>query len=458
MARALRDRSESLRRACAAGVAGVLAVSLGACTWGGQEPGLFTTPEPSVTPADPDQPSPSDPAVPDAGARSRLPVLAQALWTTADGNGVTVRFAVHALRRAAGVTVLDWSVTPLAGPGRRAGDLVPSGTDLGLSRSIAAEQGISLLDVATGEVSRPLADVRRQRFSRCLCTPLFVVTPQLRFGRTTVLQLAFPALAPDVARVDVVLPNVAVVPGVPVSPLGVSPVARETVDLTRPAAAGNPATGAKTYTAAGNGRQQTVVVNQVVAGRGLTSVVWTLHSVDDQPGLGAPAGPPLSGPAPDGVRLLTESPADGPSLRVPGRGSARGAQVGARWTTATFAGRPAYECLCSGLGLWSRSLRYGGGSAHVTTHVGPLPGGTQRVDVDFPGLSAFTDVPVTWRTDVTGRAQTTVPSPDATWTYEESAPPVGWSPEEWPTPLPAEAQLTEYASPPGRLLARLPGA
>lgn len=429
-----------------------LVVGLAACSWGGQEPGLFTTPTPSPTPVA-SATAPVASSAPGA-ARPRLPVLADALWSTADGNGVVVRFAVHALRRGSGVTVLDWSVTPLSGPGRRAGELVPSGTDLGLTRALGAEQAIALLDVADDRVYRPLADVARQRFSRCLCTPLFVVTPQLRFGQTTVLQLAFPPLADGTTRVDVVLPNVAVVPGVPVSPPGVSPVSEEPPDLTRPPAAGNPATGAKTYVSPGPvRREQTLVVNAVVAGRGVTSVVWTLHSVDDQPGLGGGPGPPLSTPPPAGVRVLTDNAASGPQLLVPGRR----APVRVRWTTATFAGRPAYECLCSGLGLWSRGLRYAGGSAHLATHVGPLPPGTRRVDVQLPGLPAFTDVPVTWRSDVTTRGQTTEPSPEARWTYDESNPPSGWSPDQWPTPLPDEAQLGTYASPPQRLLAALPG-
>ncbi|SER23061.1 hypothetical protein SAMN05421756_110136 [Microlunatus flavus] len=430
-------------------------VLLAGCSWGGQEPGLFTTPAPSVAPVPEPAPSATEPSSSVPAARPRLPVLAEALWTTADGNGVTVRFAVHAIRRSTGVTVLDWSVTPLAGPGRRAGDLVPSGTDLGLTRTLAAEQAVALLDVEGGRVYRPLADVVRQRFRRCLCTPLFVVAPQLRFGETTLLQLAFPPLAEGTSRLDVVLPNVAVVPGVPVSPLGITPVAEQTPDLTRPPVAGNPETGAKTWTARdAGGRQQTVVVNAVVAGRGLTSVVWTLHSVDDQPGLGSQPGPPLSTPPPAGVRVLTDNPASGPQLRVQGRKD----PVRVRWTTATFADRPAYECLCSGLGLWSRGLRYGGGSAHLATHVGPLPPGTRRVDVRFPGLPAFTDVPVTWRTDVTGRVQTVEPSPDATWTYDEADPPSGWSADRWPTPLPDERQLGDYASRPERLLAALPGA
>ncbi len=439
------------RRWGAASLAAALTL-LAACSWGGQEPGLFTTPAPSVTPVEPPSgPTPSASAP--AAVLPRLPVLADTLWITADGHGVVVRFAVHAVRRTSGATVLDWSVTPLAGPGRRAGDLVPSGTDLGLTRSLAGEQSLALLDATAGRVYRPLADGARQRFGRCLCTPLFVVTPQLRFGRTTVLQLAFPPLAPGTSRVDVVLPNVAVVPGIPVSPLGVTPVSEAAPDLARPPAAGNPATGAKTYDEPGSGgRRQTVVVNQVVAGRGITSVVWTLHSVTDQPGLGSDPGPPLSTPAPDGVRVATDNPASGPQLRLEGRST----PVRVRWTTATFAGRPAYECLCSGLGLWSRGLRYDGGSAHLATHVGPLPPGTRRVDVVFPGLPAFTDVGVTWRPDVAGRVQTVEPSPEDTWTYDESGPPTGWSPQEWPTPLPADAQLGDYVGRPERVLAGLP--
>lgn len=458
MARALRGRTAGRARALVPGLVATLVLALGACSWGSQEPGLFTTPAPSLTPApDPSgpsgSPSPTDGTGP--GDRARLPVLAEALWTTADGNGVTVRFAVHAVRRGSGFTVLDWSVTPLAGPGRHAGDLVPSGTDLGLTRTLAAEQALALVDAASGRVYRPLADVSRQRFSRCLCTPLFVVTPQLRFGETAVLQLAFPALADGTARVDVVLPNVAVVPGVPVSPPGLTPAPGRAADLTRPPVVGNPATGAKTFTAPGSSRrQQTVVVNQVVATRGLTSLVWTLHSVDDQPGLGAAAGPPVSEPLPEGVRVTTDTPASGPRVRPAGRTRT----VGVRWTTASFAGRPAYECLCSGLALWSRGLRYGGGSAHLATHLGPLPPGTRRVDVLFPGLSAFTDVPVTWRPDLAGRAQAVEPGTDATWTYDESDPPHGWTPRDWPTPLPATGQLTEYASRPERLVAALPGS
>jgi hypothetical protein len=426
-----------------------LLTGLGACSWGSEEPGLFTSPQSSTAPL-----PFSSPAPPPAPTNPRLPVVAEALWTTADGSGVTVRFAVHAIRRTPEATVLDWSATPLAGPGRRSGEPVPSGTDLGLGRSLAGEQNITLLDTRTGHAYRPLAAVAPERFRRCLCTPLFAAAPQLRFGDTKLLQLAFPPLASGTFRIDVAFPNVALVPGVPVTPVGGTPVADAPTDLTRPAAAGRPATGAKTYTAPDPARRhQTVVVDRVVATHGLTSVVWTLHAVDDGDGRGSLPGPPVSAPLPEGLRVATDDPANGPRLRVPGRA---GTFLGAAWTTAPSTGLPTYECLCSGLGLWSRGLRLGGGSAQLTTQVGPLPARTRRVDVLFPGLDAFTGVPVTWADDVAGQVQTVEPGTDATWVYDESDPPRGWSTQDWPTPLPAAAQVADYASRPEQVLDTLP--
>ena len=435
-----------LRPAAVVGVCALLS-GLGACSWGGQEPGLFTTPAPSV-PAPPTS-SPTQKALP-APTDPRLPVAGEALWTTAEGNGVTIRFAVHAVRRTSTATVLDWSVTPLASPGRPAGDPVPSGTDLGLDRTLAGQQNLALLDTRTDRAYRPLANVSPELFSRCLCTPLFAVLPQLRFDETRVLQLAFPPLPAATSRIDVALPNLAVVPGVPVTPVGESPLARTPTDLARPAADGNAVTGAKLSTSRdGRHDRQTVVVNRIAASPGLTSIAWTLHSVDDQD-LRTRAVPPVSAPLPAGVRTVTEVPASGPRLRLPGRPGS----IGVRWTTATYAGQPTYECLCSGLGLWSRGLRAGGGSARLITQVGPLPAGTSRVDVAFPGLDAFTDVRVTW-VDAAGAARTG-PGTDATWTYVTTDPPRGWSTQDWPTPLPAPAQVADYSSRPERILASLP--
>ena len=418
----------------------------GACSWGVQEPGLFTTPAPSVPPV----PSPSAPGPP-APTDPRLPIVGESVWTTAEGNGVSVRFAVHAVRRSDVATVLDWSVTPLVGPGRPAGAPVPSGTDLGLDRTLAGQQNLTLLDTRAGRAYRPFAHLSPELFSRCLCTPLFAVLPRLRFGETRVLQLAFAPLPTTLSRIDVALPNLAVVPGVPVTPAGKAPLADLPTDLTRPADDPPPVTSARLFAMRQTGRDlQTVVVDRVVASPGLTSVVWTLNSVDDQD-LRTRAVPPVSSPLPEGLRVATEVPASGPRLRVPGAG---GGVTGARWTTATFAGVPTYECLCSGLGLWSRGLRSAGGSAHLTTQVGPLPAGQTRVDVLFPGLEPFTDVPVA-RVDDPEPLRTEAGT-SATWTYETTDPPRGWSTQDWPTPLPADDQVADYASRPERILPALP--
>ena len=70
---------------------------------------------------------------------------------------MTVRIAVHAVRRIPGGTVLDWSVTPLSA--RRAsdhGDPVPPSFNLGLSRFGEDTVNIFLIDSQRGRLYRPL--------------------------------------------------------------------------------------------------------------------------------------------------------------------------------------------------------------------------------------------------------------------------------------------------------------
>ena len=440
-------------RAAPVVLAFAVATVLGSCSWSAREPGLFTTPRPSVAPSSGPSGSTASAAVPPP-TDPRLPVVGDALWTTAEGNDVDVRFAVHAVRRTSAATVLDWSVTPLAGPGRRPGEALPSGTDLGLDQSVAGQQNLALLDPRGDLAYRPLANLSPDLFHHCLCTPLFAVLPRLRFGETRLLQIAFPPLPASTTRVDVTLPDLAVVTGVAVTPVGAVPVVRAPTDLARPAVSGDSVTGAKLYAVPDGSRDlQTVVVNRVVASRALTTIAWTLYSVDDQD-TRTRAAPPVAAPLPAGVRVATQVPASGPRLRIPGSAAA---PTGVRWTTATENGLPAYECLCSGLGLWSRGLRVAGGSAHLNSQVGPLPRGTRRVDVLFPGLTPFTDVPVSWDDGADGPLPAAVPGTDATWTYDETDPPRGWSTQEWPTPLPAPAQVPAYASRPEQVLAALPG-
>ena len=101
------------RKRLAAVAVAVATVMLAGCTYSAEEPGLFPSRVPSQdaeTPAAPLPPQPTNP---------ELPVAGEAVWTTGDGLGVTVRFAVHAVRRIPGATILDWSVTPISCPGGR---------------------------------------------------------------------------------------------------------------------------------------------------------------------------------------------------------------------------------------------------------------------------------------------------------------------------------------------------
>lgn len=132
------------------------------CTWSGSEPGLFGK---HVRAESPSPPAPER-------ANPSLPVAGETTWTSAEGQQVTIRFAVHAVRRAADVTVLDWSITPLSAPGRQQGDELPTGLDLGLDRVDDGGISIVLLDPGTQRVYRPLVS-KAQRARHCLCTPLW---------------------------------------------------------------------------------------------------------------------------------------------------------------------------------------------------------------------------------------------------------------------------------------------
>ena len=98
------------------------------CTYTKEEPGLFRARE-SQSPTIEKTQSPPAPTNP------KLPVAAEAEWTTAEGLNISTRFAIHAVRRLEDATVVDWSVTPLSAPGYARGADLPSWVDLGLSRS-----------------------------------------------------------------------------------------------------------------------------------------------------------------------------------------------------------------------------------------------------------------------------------------------------------------------------------
>src|SRR5215207_8191046 len=186
------------RRPAAWACAAVLLLS--GCSYSADEPGLFPSPPPRHTgPAEPNakfQPQPTNP---------ELPVLGERLWASGFSElPITIRIAVHAVRRAEQVTVLDWSVTPVSAPGFRFGDDLPP-TDLGLSPATRVSPTVALLDPGARKAYQPLAHRSREEFNHCLCIPLVRLQPNLRVGETRLLQVAFPSLPESLGFVDVSL-------------------------------------------------------------------------------------------------------------------------------------------------------------------------------------------------------------------------------------------------------------
>jgi hypothetical protein len=423
-------------------------LATGACGYPTEEPGLLPRPATESTrppvPVEPVHiPEPTNPA---------LPVVGEAVWTTAEGLDVQVRLAVHAVRRLENATVLDWSVTPLRAPDLAFGDGVPAFVDLGLTRPAPANVNIFLLDPETEKVYRPLSHNSSRELNRCLCSPLWVAQLGLRIGETRMLQVAYPELPASVRFVDVDLATVAPFTHVPVIPVGEVPTARQPTDLRRPAEREWVLMRPLEFRSPEdeNDRRQSVTVNRVVAGPTRTSVEWTLRSVTDQPNFNVlPYGPPVGARLPPDLMVATPSSASGPQLRPAG---ATGQVVGAQWMTDSLRDQGLLECLCTELGLWASSLRRAGGKATVTTNYPALPGDVSRVDLLLPGAGAAPGLPVTRPTDAAARTGPTVEAEVPRWTYSVSDPQRGWSTADWPTPLPAANQLRHFTSTVDRLV------
>jgi hypothetical protein len=417
------------------GVIGLAAVLSAGCTYAKEEPGLFenrATQSPSIENS---PPAPTNP---------ELPVAAEAEWTTAEGLHISTRLAIHAVRRIQGATVVDWSVTPLSSPGHGSGDRLPSWADIGLSRSSEGDINMFLLDPAGGKVYRTLSHESRRLFRRCLCTPLWLAQQGLRIGETRLLQATFPPLPEALDFVDVDLVNLAPFPHVPVTPIGHVPTASLPTDLARPPAAGHQALAQHEFRYQREPRRvQGIAIDRVVAAPGRTSLEWTIRSVTDQSiFILEPALSPVRGMLPDDVDVLDRDVVSGPMIRAHGRPAAKPSTVS--WMTAAVAGRKAYECLCSSLGLWAGSLRRAGGQASVASNYPALPAGTRTVDVILPGIATLPDIPVVGAEDSAPRLGPSKPHTGDTWIYYSSDPPRGWTTAQWPTPLPDPDQLQDY--------------
>ncbi len=420
--------------ACAA-----VLVLMSGCTYSADEPGLFPTPrarsESAVAPGGGRfKPQPTNPDLPVAGER---------IWVSGFSQlPITVRIAVHAVRRIDRATVLDWSLTPIAAPGFEFGDSLP-GTELGLEPATRPSLAMSLLDPAADLAYQPLAHRSRQQFNHCLCVPLLRLQPDLRIGETRLLQTAFPALPPSLAFVDVNIFTVAPIRHVPVSPVGTAPVARQPTDLARPGDVVPPVGDHLDFrNPSKSDQRQRIHVTRVLVAPGRTTLEWTLTSLDGQPRtrvLDYDEAPVTSTP-PDGVQVANFSPASGPVLRV-----AR-THLSALWSRTSRNNRTAYECQCTEIGLWAAGLRYPAVTVGLVTNYPPLPAGTRTVDVEFPGLGTFRAVPMAEAEDAAENLGPAAPAKTGQWTYSTEDPPYGWPTSEWPTDTPDTSKLADYES------------
>jgi hypothetical protein len=405
---------------------------LSGCTYSAEEPSLLPSPRQEPTGSAQSEPPPTNPMLPVAGER---------LWVSGwSALPITMRIALHAVRRIDGATVVDWSITPISAPGYDVGAALPP-TELALEGAKRRTLGLALIDPATGRAYQPLEHKSERQFHHCLCVPMLRLQPDLRVGETRLLQAAFPSLPKSLSFVDVSLLSVAPFRHVPVSAIGTAPAARRPTDLARPGKVPPPGPGRIDFAnPKGSKQRQRIEVTRVLAAPGRATLEWQLTSLDDQapdPVLGY--GPPVASTPADGIDMVNTSPANGAVLRI---GSTRLTNL---WNKTTVDGRTAYACQCTEIDQWASGLREQGVSVGLVTSYPALPGGTRSVKVEFPGSGVFR-VPVV---PVEDAAALVVVKPaqevlTGRWTYL-GRPASGWPTSEWPTPTPDEGQLVDYA-------------
>lgn len=416
----------------------VLCWCLAGCTYSAQEPGLFGRgPDPSVGPS-----SRGDDRAGIRRGNPDLPVVGEAEWISGDGLEVQVRIAVHAVRRIAGGTVLDWSVTPLGGPGLAPGDPVPPSLNLGLSRSSEGSVNVFLVDPDAGAVYRPVTERTSSGVDTCLCSPVWVAQRQLQIGVTRLLQITYPTLPADLAAIDVDIATVPLFWHVPVTAPGLVPQATSSTDLSRNAKTSSIGRSTPVFSYP-NGRQRFVIsVDQVLVSRSFTSVRWSIRSVTAGNGLRLATEPPFTDPDLDPVTGYDPTSASGPQVVVSGGKAAKA--LHARLMTSRLRGLSGLECLCSELGLWADALTAPRQQVSVVTNLAALPRDVELVDVILPRVATLRGIPVTQALDGMLRSAGAMARPTGTWSYVADHPPLGWSVDQWPTPLPSSRQLKSH--------------
>jgi hypothetical protein len=397
-----------VRRLSAAGLGLVLLLS--GCTYSEHEPGLFgRTPAPSTTHSR--QPTQAP------GSTAAIPVLGEAIYRSTDRFDVSVRIAVHAVRRIAGGTVLDWSLTPLAGPG------VASGDQLSVELGLVEEFDVSLIDTASGKVYRPFIS---RRSGTCLCVPAWLVGQTMVVDSPRLLQTTFPRLPAPTRVVDVNIATVPILSRIPVTPVGQVQTAVSKTDLARTAEVQPPLASIEEIREP-SGQTFAFEVNSVLVSGSFTSVVWTIRARSRGRGVIGSAHPQI------------RRSRVGPALR-------------ARTVTVQYASEKTRQCLCPTLGNLVGRLQNAGDHVTVVTNFPALPRGTTSVDVLFPQYSPLPEIGVTPAPEGAFRAGSPVPADPGTWSFLWNRPQAGWSLSRWPTPVPATIDTDRYRSTVDRLI------
>ena len=401
-------------------------MALTGCGYGADEPGLFA-PQPAAS----ETPSRSLPRRAPSGVL--LPVAGEAVWTLQIGSPTQVRIAVHGVRRVAGGTVLDWSLTPLPNETTPIGRRLPDGVVAGLG---ATE--VALVDRFQRMRYTPLTDPAT---GRCVCTQLDPAVARLRAGGTSLLQTAFPGLPATVEVVDVAVPLVPTFPQVPVAPIDLVHRAEAPTDLSRPAAPVESQATSPTFRYPPARQEFRIELGPVVAGDSFTSIIWRVEAVTAGPGL--PDSRQL--PAPQvrrGGRI------DGGQPRLAG-GRAVPDPSTVRQPVALDGSGPGERS--AGRGSWTGGLRRPGDKIELVTTVTPQADWNgYGLDIVFPGLTTVTEAAVTAATPAPTR--TSAPQTYRQRFWAAATPPAPLAVSYWPTPIPDQTILAAaIVSPPVRV-------
>jgi hypothetical protein len=407
------------------------------CSYDPAEPGLFGRSTTQQTNAPPIRPQPPEATVP--SPNPALPVVGEAIWTSADGLDITVRIAVHAVRRIVGATVLDWSITPLHGPGLGPNDPLSRRLNLGLTRPGEGYPNVLLIDAKRSRVYRPLSSKEPGR--GCLCTPTTSIQRTLQIDHTRLLQLAFPTLPDDITTVDVQLGTLPPFWQVPVTPIGMLPLASTETDLARRADRTPFVTSTGPFSYGPDRQHFVITINAVYVSDTFTSIAWTILSIEPGRGLGAASTPPFADAEPP-VHPYNRTSAGGPQIKLRTTGSV----LHARLITTNFAGHAELECLCTDLRLGANALRHVGQQLSVVTDLPPVGPQMSEIDVVLPGLTTLQDIAVTRASDSTFRSAGPAVRNVGWWNYLAGTPHSGWDASDWPTPVPRPSDVRAFRS------------